>query len=166
MKLSFHELLEDGGHFEGTCSFKEDDMTVEVDNYTADFFPTDAGLYLDLSFSYSYTAPCARCLEQVKSWGQNKSGIQFIGQSSDDEVTEETELNDDDMGVCYVENDEIDMEEIVRQEVVFNLPVRMVCSEDCKGLCPECGANLNEGPCKCTVSADPRWSALNKLKNN
>ncbi|MGE4317271.1 MAG: DUF177 domain-containing protein [Deferribacterales bacterium] len=165
MKLSFKELLEEGGHFEGACAFKEDDTAVEVDNYTADFFPTEAGLYMDLSFSYSYSAPCARCLEPVKSWGENKAGIQLIA-ALPDGMTEEVELTDDDMGVCYIENDEIDLEEMVRQEVVFYLPVRVICSDDCKGLCPACGADLNQGPCKCAIEADPRWSALNKLKNN
>lgn len=165
MKLSFEELLSDGGHFEGQFAFKEDEMVVEVESFSADFLPTDAGLYLDVSFSYAYTAACAKCLEATKGWDKGKVGIQLMKESTE-LLAEEKELSDDDMGICYIEGDEIDLDEIIRQEVVFNLPVRVVCSDDCKGLCQYCGANLNQGRCKCETNADPRWTALNKLKNN
>ena len=164
MKLSFEELLSEGGHFEGDFAFKEDDMDVEVENYSADFLPTDAGLYMDVSFKYSYSTACARCLEPTKGFGRGKAGIQLMQEST--EAVEEKELSDDDMGIIYIEEDEIDLYELIRQEVVFNLPVRVVCSDDCKGLCHACGMNLNLGGCKCETDADPRWTALNKLKNN
>lgn len=165
MKLSFEELLEEGGHFEGDFAFTEDDMKVTVESFSADFIPTDSGLFLDVSFSYSFEAPCARCLELTKGFGRQTAGIQLMQQSLED-VKEETELTDDDMGVCWIEEDEIDLHEIVRQEVAFHLPLRLVCGDDCKGLCPLCGENLNTGRCKCKEEADPRWSGLDKLKNN
>lgn len=165
MKLSYEELLSEGGHFEGDFAFEEDDMEVLVEGFSADFLPTDAGLYLDVSFRYSYLCACARCLEKTKGFGRGKTGIQLVKETTE-LVAEEKELSDDDMGICYIEEDEIDLHEIIRQEVVFNLPVRVVCSDDCKGLCPHCGANLNQGGCKCETEADPRWTALNKLKNN
>lgn len=165
VKLSFEELLAEGGHFEGDFVFAEDDMKVAVENFTADFIPTDSGLYLDVSFSYSYEVPCARCLEPAKGFGRQKAGIQLIRQSLDN-VKEEMELTDDDMGVCWVEEDGIDLHEIVRQEVSFHLPVRVVCGDDCKGLCPLCGENLNTGSCRCKSETDPRWIGLDKLKNN
>jgi len=165
MMLSFEELLSDGGHFEGGFTFKEDDMDIQVESYSADFIPTDAGLYLDVNFSYAYQTPCARCLESTKGWGKGKAGIQLIRHSTD-ALAEEAELTDDDMGICYVEEDEVDLEEIIRQEVMFCLPVRVVCSDDCKGLCSVCGVNLNQGKCNCEKASDPRWSGLNKLKNN
>lgn len=165
VKLSFDELKAEGGHFEGDFAFSEEDMQVNVTHYSADFFPTDAGLYLDVNFSFTYSAPCARCLERTEEQDQQTSGIQLIRQLPEG-MTEEAELSDDDMGVCYVETDEIDLDAIIRQEVDFYLPVRMLCSDNCHGLCPVCGKNLNKGECECKTDADPRWSALDKLKNN
>ena len=55
----------------------------------------------------------------------------------------------------------------VREAVILELPMRFLCSEDCKGLCPLCGANLNRGPCACgDREQDPRWEPLKKLLNN
>lgn len=50
-------------------------------------------------------------------------------------------------------------------ELVLSLPIIYVCSEGCKGLCPQCGTNLNEGRCACTGAADPRFQVLTQLKH-
>lgn len=53
-----------------------------------------------------------------------------------------------------------DLWELSRQALIVHLPMRPLCREDCKGLCPSCGANLNETTCNCQPPADPRWAAL------
>ena len=54
-----------------------------------------------------------------------------------------------------------------REAVILELPMRFLCSEDCKGLCPGCGSNLNNGPCDCVkTEGDQRWAPLKKLLNN
>ncbi len=59
----------------------------------------------------------------------------------------------------------LDMTEVVRQDLIVALPMQPLCHEDCKGLCPVCGQNLNEGACTCERDAiDPRWAALAQLK--
>jgi uncharacterized protein len=50
-------------------------------------------------------------------------------------------------------------------ELVLSLPIIYTCSEGCRGLCPQCGANLNEGPCACAPAPDPRFQVLDQLKN-
>lgn len=58
----------------------------------------------------------------------------------------------------------IDLQEVVRQDLLLALPLNPLCREACKGLCPICGANLNEGPCECEPEdVDPRWSGLSDL---
>jgi len=58
----------------------------------------------------------------------------------------------------------LDLSEVVRQRILLNLPAHPVCRPDCKGLCPTCGQNLNEGACRCRAeSSDPRWAALRDL---
>lgn len=62
--------------------------------------------------------------------------------------------------------DVVDLEPLVRDAVVLELPVAPLCSEGCKGLCPACGANWNEGPCSCAAPPDPRWAALDALRRS
>ena len=55
----------------------------------------------------------------------------------------------------------------IRDALTLELPLRVLCKEDCKGLCPKCGHNLNEGPCGCDLrEEDPRWDALKSLLQN
>jgi uncharacterized protein len=54
----------------------------------------------------------------------------------------------------------LDLRPAVREEWLLAVPAFSVCREDCKGLCPKCGADLNEGPCDCPPSTDARWDAL------
>ena len=61
--------------------------------------------------------------------------------------------------------EEIDLEPLVREAVLLELPLSPLCAEDCKGLCPECGADLNAEGCDCEVEQrDPRWAALDELR--
>ena len=61
----------------------------------------------------------------------------------------------------------LDMDELIYTEVVLAMPNKHLCSEDCKGICQECGKNLNDGPCDCaTKTGDPRLAALSKLLEN
>ena len=69
------------------------------------------------------------------------------------------------MDFSTYDGDRIDLDEIVREQILLALPTRQLCAEDCKGLCPSCGANLNEKACGCEQQqTDPRWSALEALK--
>jgi len=65
---------------------------------------------------------------------------------------------------AYVLADDIlDLEPLARDAVLLELPLAPLCKEDCLGLCPQCGANLNLETCSCAPPADPRWSALDVL---
>ncbi len=61
--------------------------------------------------------------------------------------------------------DELDLEPLARDAVLLELPLAPLCSEDCQGLCPVCGANRNTEPCGCAPVADPRWAALDALRD-
>jgi len=92
---------------------------------------------------------CGRCLEPVDCGIENAEVCLFY------EMPKE---------------DELDITEDVRAEMLLEIPMNLLCSEDCKGLCPHCGANLNPGPCKCQGDDDDdggednRWNALDGLK--
>ena len=74
----------------------------------------------------------------------------------------ESEENEDEW-VFPLEGDSADLDDIVRTVFVLNLDSKLLCKEDCKGLCPRCGKNLNDGPCNCRKELDPRFAALKQL---
>jgi len=90
---------------------------------------------------------------------------QFLPHDSP-EVPQDEELDPGQLSVFVYENDVIEIDEVIRQNLVASLPSKPLCAEDCKGLCAECGVNLNEKACECVSesSSDPRWGALKSLQ--
>ena len=78
-------------------------------------------------------------------------------------VEELSNEDSEDEWVFPLEADTADLEEIVRTVFVLNLDSKLLCSDDCKGICCRCGKNLNEGPCGCQKEIDPRFAALRQL---
>lgn len=112
-------------------------------------------LYLDADAEVSYTTGCARCLDSV-----NKSMSFNIS-----EVFSKSDTGDDDITVLKSGN--IDLGDITEMAFVGALPINTLCSDECKGLCSECGCNLNRENCSCSQRAvDPRLAVLeNFLKD-
>ena len=81
-------------------------------------------------------------------------------------VTELANEENEDEWVFPLEGDSADLEDIVRTVFVLNLDSKLLCKEDCKGLCHRCGTNLNDGPCNCQKELDPRFAALKQLLEN
>ena len=81
---------------------------------------------------------------------------------SDDD--EETEVEDDDVAVTFYRDEQIDLNELLREQFYLALPMKPLCSEDCKGICPQCGTNRNTAPCDCMPQwEDPRLAGLKTL---
>ncbi len=78
-------------------------------------------------------------------------------------VTELANEENEDEWVFPLEGDSADLDDIVRTVFVLNLDSKLLCSDDCKGLCHRCGKNLNDGPCNCQKELDPRFAALKQL---
>lgn len=78
-------------------------------------------------------------------------------------VSEMANEENEDEWVFPLEGDSADLDDIVRTVFVLNLDSKLLCKEDCKGLCHRCGKNLNEGPCNCQKELDPRFAALKQL---
>ena len=104
------------------------------------------------------TIECARCLEPFKQKLINDTDFIATPYKQDGGIT------DDEDRTYYDANLRADLWEIVRQTVILALPLKPLCREDCRGLCPQCGTNLNEKKCKCIVNEiDPRLEPLKKL---
>jgi len=74
----------------------------------------------------------------------------------------ELELEKEELDTHYYEGEELDLNEILQEEIVLNIPMRAVCKEDCKGLCERCGGNRNLGECKCENQRNTRLGDLLK----
>src|SRR5436305_6795303 len=109
---------------------------------------------------------CDRCLAAVRVPLEVEFDTAFIPREKVAGETENVELLTEDMGLAAYEGDAVDLDELVREQILLALPSRRLCREECKGLCPKCGADLNAAECSCERGEiDPRWSALVGLKN-
>lgn len=78
-----------------------------------------------------------------------------------------THLNDESNDELLLVNElRFDLDELVTEDIFLDLPAKFLCSEDCKGICPKCGKDLNEGSCSCEKEIDPRLEALKQLLDN
>jgi uncharacterized protein len=106
---------------------------------------------------------CDRCLQPVELPVKADFALEYIS-GSEYESTEVAELTEAEMSVSVFDGRAIDVDEIVKEQILLTVPTRMLCREDCKGLCPECGTDRNTGDCTCvTNDIDPRWAALKNL---
>ncbi len=78
-------------------------------------------------------------------------------------VTELSDEDNEDEWVFQLEGDSADLDDIVTTTLVLNMDSKLLCKDDCKGLCCKCGKNLNDGPCTCEPEIDPRFAALRQL---
>jgi uncharacterized protein len=73
--------------------------------------------------------------------------------------------NSEDEDAYPLDGDEVDLEPLVRDAVLLELPLAPLCTADCLGLCPQCGTNWNQDSCSCAPATDPRWAALDGLRD-
>lgn len=108
---------------------------------------------------------CDRCLKALEVPVSAKFALEYItGQEY--ESTHVAELSTEEMAVSVFDGETIDVDEIVREQILLAVPDRALCNDDCKGICSNCGTDLNSGNCNCESSEiDPRWEALKKFKN-
>lgn len=113
-------------------------------------------LSLDLTASTTLDAVCDRC---GKAFLQDKTvSCNYI-------LAEELQ-NEDSDEIVLLEDGQVDAGELARETFILEMDTKTLCSEDCKGLCPRCGADLNLGPCSCKKETDPRLAVLAKLLEN
>ena len=127
---------------------------------------TDPGYLFTASYRYEQTLPCYRCLEPLQEKVSGKIQLLFMVGGEKPQVDgEERELGEQELGLVYLGDDEVELEPFLVEQIQLNVPMKPLCREDCAGLCPTCGADLNAGPCRCAgEEPDPRWEGLRALK--
>lgn len=156
--------------------FNGDDAPIDV-NYTldlkdlvyADYNPLQHGVVvkgaatqhagivgLNAEVSFLFSGVCDRCAEDVNKqmgFSVNKILVRELANDADADSDE----------YIVLENGILDLDDYIREEVQLFLPSKILCKPDCKGLCSNCGKNLNLGDCDCKKTVDPRMAALLQL---
>ncbi len=180
MKIKVFDIAEEGMELTVSSANAQDRwFTDVVENAFEDKFPKGGSARLDLhllrtsdNVQLSGTAEvdlkpsCDRCLEPFEQREQVPLQVNLAprNQMHFEEGESEEGLDEDDVAFSFYKGEEIDLSEIVREMLVLDIPLRYLCSETCKGLCPRCGRNLNAGTCACgKTPVDPRFAALKNL---
>lgn len=122
----------------------------------ADLEGKNGSLMVDLDVSYEMCAPCDRCAEIIRTIRKLSESHVIVMELSDSE--------DADSRFILAESENFNLDELVYSDVVLDLPAKYLCSEDCRGLCPKCGKNLNYETCTCKDNyIDPRLEVLKQL---
>ncbi|MBI5874522.1 MAG: DUF177 domain-containing protein [Deltaproteobacteria bacterium] len=174
MKVDICDIPAEGLHLEIT----EDGNELQAIAGEVDFLilsPVSADLTLlksegEIFVRGDMTAPlklqCARCLKEVEH--RINSRIDIVYTLTPEHKAKEKELTLEDVGADYLEGDEIDINAVLVEQLSLDTPMQPVCRPDCKGLCPKCGADLNQRECSCIVTehTDQKFAMLKELKLN
>jgi uncharacterized protein len=106
---------------------------------------------------------CSRCLEEFALEVDEPFDVLCLP-ASDNTGEEEREIEEDDLTTVFYRDQTIDLGQLVTEQFYLAVPMKPLCREDCRGLCPRCGTNLNAGACGCTHAwVDPRLAGLRDL---
>ncbi|HWN11795.1 MAG TPA: DUF177 domain-containing protein [Pyrinomonadaceae bacterium] len=112
---------------------------------------------------------CDRCLKPIEFPVDSRFELKYVTRADyqaqkADEPT--LELTEEDLDLSVFDGEEIDVDELVREELLLAVPTHLICQENCKGVCPTCGADRNLTDCRCGEEyVDPRWAGLKELVN-
>ena len=115
--------------------------------------------------SAGFEMSCARCLDPVAQEVRRDFELLYRPLGVD-AGRDELSVTDAEAEIGYYQGEGLLLEDVLREQVLLALPLKVTCREDCKGLCPHCGKNLNQDQCSCAVPLeDPRWSALKEIRD-
>ncbi|MBI4639399.1 MAG: DUF177 domain-containing protein [Candidatus Tectomicrobia bacterium] len=110
---------------------------------------------------------CGRCLETFPYRLESELEVDYQPAPAQEESEEEVVLEDKELLTMYYTGREINLTEAVRDQIALEIPIQPIFSEQCRGLCPTCGTNLNIASCHCAIEkVDPRWEALKSLRRD
>ncbi len=171
MKLRFEQIDKQGYRvvLDGERLFlPEEDVAVELAGHLLFSKSSGESVILHGELQGSFVGRCSFCADDVPFSFKEKVCCRFsVGEIEEKNLEKESEIDchSNDLENIYLATPEIDMDEVVQEQVYLNLPLQLLCRQDCAGICPHCGANLNNEKCSCdgAESASP-FAVLAKLK--
>jgi uncharacterized protein len=142
-----------------------DDVRIRDIQGSATLLRTDRGLLATVRVQGKMDAPCSRCVANAQADVAVEFKEEYVPMVEADTGSPGRLPPDNDDTFRIDNRFDLDLREALRQYILISEPVSPLCREDCAGLCPECGADLNAGPHQCEQPPDERWSALTGLKS-
>lgn len=135
-----------------------------IDKKPIQFVFTNKGkkkIGLEAEFDFKMVLPCDRCLEDVYQDFHIEITRELDMKKTEAQRIEALDEAD------YLSGSNLDVDRLIYSEILLNLPMKVLCSESCKGICNRCGTNLNHGTCDCdTTELDPRMARIRDIFNN
>lgn len=130
---------------------------------TVSYYRAGTELFFEGGLHAATTATCARCAEEFAA--PSDRHFRFVLAPKAVGFGQEKDLRDEDLEFSLYDGDQVDLSPLIREQFLLALPTRPLCRDDCRGLCPKCGINLNHAQCDCTVeTGHPGLAALRNLK--
>ena len=108
---------------------------------------------------------CDRCLKVMEFPVASRFDLEYVTRE-DYQAQQALELTEEDLDLSVFDGEVIDIDELVREELLLAVPSHLLCQENCKGVCPICGVDRNSVDCRCEIQeGDPRWAGLKELVN-
>lgn len=119
-------------------------------------YKADKEIFISGNLAYEYVDTCDRCLKKFSVKKETYVNTKVV--KNNEELQQSEEL------ATFCENNNVDLEEVIINTILLDLPMKTICDENCKGFCGKCGKNLNEGQCDCDdIDIDPRLAKLKEL---
>jgi len=120
-------------------------------------------VFIDGSLETTVTSNCCRCLEVTHLPVKIKFRYTFVPEKN--RSKQEDELSAEDLEYGYYQDDVIDLDALIFEQIMLQIPIKVLCTDACKGLCPHCGMNLNTVSCSCHAEfIDERLAVLKKIR--
>lgn len=124
--------------------------------FSGDIFKVEDSVLLTGTIKYTFADVCSRCLEDFDNTVVTKFEAIIVSKLDEDEESDEIQL--------VITDGCVNLDEIIKQMIYLSMPMKSLCKQDCKGICPTCGVNLNLEECKCENNlTDPRFNKLKDL---
>ncbi len=123
--------------------------------------------FLQGKMSGEMKLPCSRCLAECSRKFDDRFDLFLVPEAPPEQEVqgEEIMLAEEDLSTVFYRDDMFDLGELLREQIILSIPMKNLCSEDCKGLCAVCGINMNLESCRCgSQNIDPRLAVLNDIK--
>jgi uncharacterized protein len=163
MKIRVSELEEQGLRIDDVAALGQvfADPSWRLESVALEVEPDGTDVFVHGRLAATVPQTCGRCLEVFAARVEAPLDVRLVPRPA---VADNVELGADDLDVDFYENDLLDLDRVVETETTLALPMKPLCREDCRGLCPVCGGNRNLVQCACAERApDPRLAALRDL---
>lgn len=164
MQIRVADLPEEGVRLAGTVASRDEDNDVGPIAFALHVIADGGGARVSGWLHAVVHTRCSRCAKDARLPVHQTLELEFR-RAAEAPRDDDLELDEADLAVEYYAEDGIDLRAVLAAQVTLGIPMKVLCNEDCRGLCAQCGTDLNREPCDCEPPPDPRLAALADLRD-